>query len=70
MVTARATQIDRYRSASRTPPLMEFLAIAWIVGLVAYFKLTTERQRENILLVTWGLMLLPVIYYLIRLALQ
>ena len=49
---------------------MEFLAIAWIVGLVAYFKLTTERQRENILLVTWGLMLLPVIYYLIRLALQ
>ena len=45
---------------------MEFLAIAWIGGLIVYFAFTTERQRENLLLVTWILMLLPVAYYSIK----
>lgn len=48
---------------------MELLIPAWIIGLVAYFHFTTERQREQVLLVTWGLMLLPVIYGAIRLIL-
>lgn len=42
---------------------VEVLAIAWIVGLVIYFSLTTERQRENNLLVMWVLLLLPVVCY-------
>lgn len=45
---------------------MELLAVMWVAGLVAYFSLTTERQRENLLLVTWGLMLLPVAYYAVK----
>ena len=48
---------------------MEVLAILWVVGLIAYFMLTSQRQRENLLLITWGLMLLPVLYYAVRLLL-
>lgn len=45
---------------------MAILAVAWIFGLILYFFLTTERQRENFLLVTWVLMLLPVGYYAVK----
>lgn len=37
------------------------LAGAWVAGLFAYFKYTNERQRENILLLVWLAMLVPVI---------
>jgi len=42
---------------------MESLAIVWLVGLVVYFVTTNERQRENNLLIMWGLLLLPAIGY-------
>ena len=42
---------------------MEILAALWILGLVVYFSVTDERQRENHLVVMWGLLLLPVIVY-------
>ena len=45
---------------------MEILALFWVAGLIAYFSMTTERQRENLLLVTWGLMLVPVVYFVVR----
>ena len=45
---------------------MEVLALAWVAGLIAYFSLTTERQRENFLLATWILMLLPVAYFAVK----
>ena len=45
---------------------MEILALIWVGGLIAYFSFTTERQRENILLVTWILMLLPVAYFAVK----
>lgn len=48
---------------------MEILAILWIAGLIAYFAFTTERQRENFLLVAWialgGSALVPVIGWLL-----
>lgn len=48
---------------------MEVLVILWIAGLIAYFSLTTERQRENYLLVAWivlgGSALVPVIGWLL-----
>jgi len=40
---------------------MWLLALLWISGLVAFFTLTNERQRENILVVAWILLLLPAI---------
>jgi hypothetical protein len=46
--------------------MMEFLALAWVGALIIYFFLTTERQRENFLLVAWVLMLLPVGYSAIK----
>jgi len=45
---------------------MELITIAYGIGLVAYFLSTTPRQRENHLLVVWGLLLLPVIVYGVR----
>lgn len=42
---------------------LEILAVAWIVGLLLYFGLTSERTRENLLLVSWLLLLLPAIIY-------
>ena len=57
------------RSTKNRTANVELLIPLWLTGLVAYFSLTTERQRENLLLITWGLMLLPVVYYAIRLAL-
>lgn len=36
--------------------------IVWLGVLWAYFNYTTEDQRGVVLLVMWGLMLLPVIY--------
>lgn len=48
---------------------MEILTAVWIGALLRYFWKTTPRDRENYLLLTWGLMLLPVGYWLIRLAL-
>ena len=44
---------------------MALLAVIWIVGLVAYFGLTTERQRENYLVIAWIAMLSPVLYFLV-----
>ena len=48
---------------------MALLAILWIGGLVAYFLLTDERQRENTLLIAWIVMALPVVYGIFRLLL-
>jgi len=48
---------------------MELLAIVWIVGLVAYFMLTNERQRENNLLIMWGLLVLSIFIYPLKLLL-
>lgn len=42
---------------------MEALAVIWVVGLIIYFTKTTERQRENHLLVMWGILLAPAFYY-------
>lgn len=42
---------------------MAALTIIWILGFGLYFWKTDERQRENHLLVMWGLLLLPVIGY-------
>ena len=48
---------------------MELLAVVWGVGLILYFSLTTERQRENNLLVVWILMgtaaILPLIIWML-----
>lgn len=46
---------------------MELLAVLWVFGLLAYFAFTTERQRENNLLVLWLLLLLPVFLAPLRL---
>jgi hypothetical protein len=40
---------------------LALLAVIWVVGLVLYFHFTTERDRENYLLIMWGLLLLPCI---------
>lgn len=48
---------------------MELLIPAWICGLIVYFAFTTERQRENLLLITWAIMLLPAVYYAVRILL-
>lgn len=42
---------------------MAALTLIWIVGLGLYFWKTSERQRENYLLVMWVLLLLPVVGY-------
>lgn len=42
---------------------MELLAIAWIISIIVYFSVTTERQRENYLAAMWILLLLPAIGY-------
>lgn len=42
---------------------MVVLTLAWIVVLVLVFNFTNERQRENMLLIFWALLLLPVIGY-------
>lgn len=48
---------------------MAALAILWIGGLIAYFAFTTERQRENNLLVVWlvlgGAAAIPIIGWLL-----
>ena len=45
------------------------VAIIWIGGLIAYFALTSERQRENNLLIMWPLLggaaILPIITFLV-----
>lgn len=41
-------------------------ALLWFGGLGLYFAVTTQRQRENLLLLTWGLMLLPAGYWIVR----
>lgn len=46
---------------------MGILALLWGLGLLAYFAYTNERQRENVLLIMWGLMLLPTAYYGVKL---
>ncbi len=45
---------------------MELLAIIYVIGVVAYFHKTTERQRENGLLIMWGLLTIPVLIALAR----
>ena len=42
---------------------MELLTLLWLGGLIAYFHFTTEEQRQGHLLIVWGLMLLPVLYW-------
>ena len=41
------------------------LVVLWIVGLVAYFHFTTERQRENVLLFAWIASLVPTAIFLV-----
>lgn len=48
---------------------MELLAALWIIGIIVYFSTTTERQRENHLLVMWGLLLVPAVFYGVKLLL-
>jgi len=45
---------------------MELLAIIYIIGVVAYFRKTDERQRENGLLIMWALLTFPVLIALGR----
>lgn len=40
-------------------------ALLWIAGLAGYFYFTTERQRENFLLVAWIALLAPAVIWLI-----
>ena len=44
---------------------LAIVAVLWITGLIAYFGLTTERQRENYLLTAWIAMLAPAIVFLL-----
>ena len=48
---------------------MEILTLLWVGGILFYFARTSPRGRENHLLVAWILMALPIVYWLIRLAL-
>ena len=48
---------------------MELLAVIYVAGILFYFTRTSERQRENHLLIVWGLLLIPCIIGLVRLAL-
>jgi hypothetical protein len=48
---------------------MELLAVLWVFGLLVYFSVTNERQRENHLLVMWLLLLLPAILVPLKLLL-
>jgi hypothetical protein len=63
--------LDHHRSPLLLVELraMELLAVVWVVGLILYFSLTTERQRQNNLLVVWILMgaaaILPLIIWLL-----
>jgi len=42
---------------------LALLAVFWLAGIVIYFAFTTERTRENVLLVIWILLLLPTFLY-------
>ena len=42
---------------------MELLAVLWVAGLILYFSLTSERTRENNLVILWILLALPVLGY-------
>lgn len=46
------------------------LSVVWVVGLVVYFTTTTERTRENVLVVIWILLLLTALIHPIRLLLS
>lgn len=46
---------------------VELFAVAWIVGTFAFFRWTSERTRENVLVVAWAILLLPVLYAFLRL---
>jgi DMSO reductase anchor subunit len=43
--------------------IVEILAVLWVAGLVLYFRFTSERGREDNLLVLWILLSLPVAGY-------
>jgi len=59
-----------YVGMGSTMRRMELLAVAWVLGLIAYFGFTTERQRENHLLIAWIFLLLPALYFGIKLLLS
>lgn len=40
-------------------------ALLWIAGLAGYFYFTTERQRENLLLLAWIILLAPAVVWLV-----
>ena len=42
---------------------MELLAVLWVAGLLCYFSFTSERTRENNLVILWILLALPVFGY-------
>lgn len=42
---------------------MELLAVLWVTGLILCFSFTSERMRENNLVILWILLALPVFGY-------
>ena len=66
---AGATELTNLGDRQLNEVLPVWCAIdeAYSARLVAYFLKTTPRQRENHLLVMWGLLLLPVVFYSVRL---
>lgn len=45
---------------------MELLALAWAAGLFFFFVKTSERGRENALLIAWLLLALPITFPFLR----
>lgn len=43
---------------------LALLTIIWVAGIAAYFWFTTDRQRENHLLIAWIACLIPALYFI------
>lgn len=41
--------------------------VLWVAGLGIYFWRTTEEQREGHLVIVWGILLLPSLYFGVKL---
>lgn len=44
---------------------LALLTVVWIAAIAVYFRFTTERQRENYLLVAWIVLSIPVAIFLL-----
>lgn len=42
---------------------MGAIAILWVVGIIAYFVFTDERQREQNLVWMWAILFAPAVIY-------